>query len=239
MCLEQQQSTERQEDQCLQSCCADHSPLWGCVLGHLSSPPPSHRALPSALPTSHPKHPFEWFRHQHRGPWNGYVYQHWSHAPQNTASLGRTCLRDRRQSPVKDHDIWRTSHWPSCQRDTSEKIPRHFEKVHRHLQGRSPSVDNTINKSHELATHLFLWNQTKGHHGRQKEKAENRDPSDTTAEQTVTCSRCGKNCLSRICFISHQRACTRRGLPHWWIFVRAKQSYDDYWAIKSTTKLCA
>ena len=41
-------------------------------------------------------------------------------------------------------------------------------------------------------SHLFLWNQTKGHHGRQREKAENRDPSDTTAEQTVTCRRCGK-----------------------------------------------
>ena len=37
--------------------------------------------------------------------------------------------------------------------DTAEKIPRHFEKTHRHLQGRSPSVDNTINISHELATH--------------------------------------------------------------------------------------
>ena len=103
--------------------------------GHLSSPPPSHRALPSALATYHPKHPLEWFRHQHRGPSSGYVYQHWSHARQNTASLDRTCLRDRKPSPIKDHDIWRTSHWPSWQRNTSEKIQRHFENVHRHLQG--------------------------------------------------------------------------------------------------------
>ena len=31
-CLEQNKSTERHEDQCLQSCCADHSPAWCCVL---------------------------------------------------------------------------------------------------------------------------------------------------------------------------------------------------------------
>ena len=120
--------------------------------GHLSSPPPSHRALPSALPTYHPKHPLEWFRHQHRGPSSGYVYQHWSHARQNTASLDRTCLRDRKPSPIKDHDIWRTSHWPSWQRDTSEKIQT-FWKCPSPL---ARSVDNTINKSHELVTHLFL-----------------------------------------------------------------------------------
>ena len=179
----------------------------------------------------------EWLCHQHRGPWNGYVYKHWSHAPQNTPSLGRTCLRYRRPSPIKDHDIWRTSHWPSWQSDTSEKIQRHFEKVHRHLQGRSPSVDNTINKSHELATHslpgyLFLWNQTKGQHGRQKEKAENRDPYDTTAEQTVTFSRCGKNWPISDMF--HQSSAWTDFLIHESSF--AKQSHDDYWAIKSTPK---
>ena len=48
----------------------------------------------------------------------------------------------------------------------------------------------------------------------------NRDPFDINTEQTITCSRYGKTCLSRIGFISHQRACTRQGLPPSWIFVR-------------------
>ena len=67
-------------------------------MGHLSSPSAPHRALPSALPTYHPKLPLEWFRHQHLGPWNGKRYQHRGHAPQNTASPGRTCLQDGRKT---------------------------------------------------------------------------------------------------------------------------------------------
>ena len=37
----------------------------------------------------------------------------------------------------------------------------------------------------------------------------NRYPSEINTGQIVTCSRCGMTCLSRIGFISHQRACTR------------------------------
>ena len=83
-------------------------------MDHLSSSYARHRALPlpSALPTCYPKHPLEWFRHQHWGSWNGYGYQHRGHAPQNTASLGRTCLQDGRPSPTKDRTIIFMENYP-------------------------------------------------------------------------------------------------------------------------------
>ena len=39
-------------------------------------------------------------------------------------------------------------------------------------------------------------------------------------DQTFTCNHCKRTCLSRIGFISHERACRRRGRPPFFIFVR-------------------
>ena len=39
-----------------------------------------------------------------------------------------------------------------------------------------------------------------------RRRRKNRDPSEINTGQIVTCSRCGKTCLSRIGFINHQRA---------------------------------
>ena len=87
--------------------------------------------------------------------------------------------------------------------DTSETIQRHFKKVHRHLQGRSPSVDNTINISHELAT-------------------QSSRPSLPLKPGTLPTPPLNRpwRAAAGICFSSYQRACTRRGLPHSWILVR-------------------
>ncbi|XP_063595009.1 uncharacterized protein LOC134771986 [Penaeus indicus] len=40
-----------------------------------------------------------------------------------------------------------------------------------------------------------------------------REASAAVPDQTFDCSRCGRICLSRIGLVSHQRACSRRGLP--------------------------
>ena len=42
-----------------------------------------------------------------------------------------------------------------------------------------------------------------------RKRRKKRDPSEINTGQIVTCSRCGKTCLSRTGFISPQRACTR------------------------------
>ena len=54
-----------------------------------------------------------------------------------------------------------------------------------------------------------------------RRRRKNRDPYDINTGQIVTCSHCGKTCLSRIGFIGHQ-LCTRRGLPPSLIFVQSR-----------------
>ena len=84
-----------------------------------------------------------------------------------------------------------------------KKVQRHNEKVPRHMQHRTPPVDNTISQSNELETHSLpdqtttsFEVPTKGQHGKQKERRKTRDPSEINTGQIVTCSRCGKCCLS-------------------------------------------
>jgi len=66
-----------------------------------------------------------------------------------------------------------------------------------------PSVDNTSIQSKELAIPSPNMED-------KRRRRINRDRSEINTGQIVTCSRCGKACLSRIGFISRQRVCTRR-----------------------------
>ena len=76
-----------------------------------------------------------------------------------------------------------------------------------------------------LPGHHFLGNQMKGQHGRQTEKTEKPRLFWHQQWTDVTCSRCGKTCLSRIGFISHQRAPYEDFLLL--KFSSAKQSHND------------
>ena len=59
-----------------------------------------------------------------------------------------------------------------------------------------------------------------------RRRRRNWNPFDISTEQTVTCSRCEKTCLSRIGFISHQRPAPDEDflLPE---SSFAKQSHED------------
>ncbi|KAK4319889.1 hypothetical protein Pmani_009234 [Petrolisthes manimaculis] len=55
--LKQQTIKERYKDQSLQCHCAHHTTLWFRVVVHLSAPPVTSRAIPSALSPHHPQNP--------------------------------------------------------------------------------------------------------------------------------------------------------------------------------------
>ena len=113
--------------------------------------------------------------------------------------------------------------------DTLKKMQRHFEKVPRHLQHRSPSTQATSRMNWRHTVYLYFETTRRAHMEGKRRRRKNRDPSETISEQTVTCIRFGKICLTRIGFISHQRACTRRGRSP----LCAKQGHDDVDDIKT------
>ena len=116
-------------------------------------------------------------------------------------------------------------HWPSWQRCTSEKIQRHFEKVPGHMQHWLPPADqiNCRHTVYQATTSSEVKRRANMEDKRRRRK--NQDFCEINTGQIVTCSRCGKACLSQIGFISRQRACTRSGLPPSCIFVREAESW--------------
>ena len=134
-------------------------------------------------------------------------------------------------------NVFTTSDYQSlfllCSYHLGKKMQRHFEKVPRLVKHRLPPVDKRSSQWNELASHLVFQATTSFEVKRRanmedkKRRRKNRDSSEINTGQIMTCSRCGKTCLTWIGFISHQRPAPDEDvlLP---VSSFAKHSHDDH-----------
>lgn len=98
----------------------------------------------------------------------------------------------------------------------------YFLMVYQHCTAQhwpAPVVDTRCGPpglaSHRGPGRLLLWRLPQGATWRRNAAGgKDRDASAAGPDQTFDCTRCGRICLSRIGLVGHQRACSRRGQPH-------------------------